>query len=433
MNTLHRNARRCTRLILLLIVLLGALSVRLAAQQLSLTEAHRLLADNYPNLQTGELNDRLLELDLDLLDLERRPQLSLNGQATLQSETTNFGDAENLPISIDLPLYNVKTYGELNYTLYDGGRLTARKNVALAEGKLANQELAVEAFGLRERINQLFLRILLSRERLRLFETTLADIRARKATLGQAVALGAALESELLQLEVREVEILADRDDLNGTIRRLIANLSTLTGRALTEDVELTLPDLPELTAVPELNRPEFELFDLRRSAILANEELIEVSDKPRVSAFLQAGLGLPNPVNLFDNGIAPYAIGGVNFRWNFKDWGRKELQKQQLRLRVEQLEAQRETLAFNLESGNEAYLADVARLREQLARDREIVDLQARILTQLGAQLDNGVITADDYLAQSNAELRARQQLSLRQTELQQLQLNFLNERGAF
>ena len=435
MNSIHRTADR-TSLVVLLLILCCALPLgRLLSQdRLTLDEAYADLAENYPLLQTAGLNDRILQPELDILALERKPQLYLNGQATLQSETTNFGDdTESLPIAIDLPLYNVKAYGEATYTLYDGGRLEARKNITRAEGRLANQELEVERFALRGRVNQLFLGVLLNREREVVYATTLTDIRARKETLTQAVELGAALESELLQLEVREVQILADRDDVRGNIARLVANLGTLTGRNLEPDVELVLPDLPEPTAVPAIERPEYRLFDLQRDAILANEQLIEVSDKPVVGAFLQAGLGLPNPVNLFDNGVGPYALGGVNFSWKLKDGGKKDLQKQQLRVRVEQLEAQRETLTFNLESGEEAYLADVERLRGQIARDGEIVELQSRILVQLGAQLDNGVITANDYLEQSNAELRARQQLRLRQTELRQIQLNFLNDRGAF
>jgi Flp pilus assembly secretin CpaC len=69
--------------------------------------------------------------------------------------------------------------------------------------------------------------------------------------------------------------------------------------------------------------------------------------------------------------------------------------------------------------------------LQEQIKIDQQIADLQADILNQLAAQLDNGVITSTDYLTQTNAELLARQQLELHQLQLLQTQLNFLNERG--
>jgi outer membrane protein TolC len=421
------------RIMMLAILFLSPLSVKLAAQPLLLTEAYDLLEANYPTLQNAGLNDRILATELDILDLERKPSLYLKGSATLQSETTGFPSTEMLPISIDLPLYKFRTYGEVNHTLYDGGRLEARKKLKTAEGQLPNQQLELERFSLRKRINQLFLGVLLGRERVTIFETTLADITARKEAIAAAVELGAVLESELLQLRVREVEIKAQRDDVSGNILRLLANLGTLTGREISPDTELILPSLPSLDAIPDLNRPEFKLLDLQRDVLIANNDLIDASNKPVVVAFAQAGLGLPNPLNLFDSGIAPYAIGGVNFQWKFKDWGKSDKQRKLLEIKALQLTNNRETLSFNLNAGNDAYLADVARVQQQILRDEEIAGLQAEILVQMAAQLDNGVITASNYIIQANAELRARRQLNVHRAELSQLQLNFLNERGAF
>jgi outer membrane protein TolC len=432
MRSLQETARDQSLIVLLFILLISLLSGKLAAQSLSLVEAYELLEANYPVLENAALNDELLQLELDLLALEKKPQLFLKGSATLQSETTSFGsDAEALPVNIDIPLYSVRGYGEVNYNLHDGGRLDAREKVIAAEGKIANQQLEVDRFGLRTSINQLFLSVLLLRDRVALFEPTLSDLRARKSALEEAVALGAALESELLQLRVREVEILAELDNLQGQIERSVAHLSTLTGRTFSPNVELLLPELPTPKEVPELSRPEFELFALQRQAVLANADFIEADTKPVISAFVQAGIGAPNPLNLFDNNIAPYAIGGVNFQWKFKDWGRSDLRKQRLEVQTSKLQRQEATLRFNLDAGVAAYLADVDRLQGQVIRDQEIAGLQATVLEQMAAQLDNGVITANDYLAQANAELRARQQLKIHQTELLQLQLTFLNDRG--
>ncbi len=391
-----------------------------------------MLEANYPTLRNADLNDQILRTELDILSLERKPTLNLVGSATLQSETIGFDGGENFPIDINIPLYNARAYGEVNYTLYDGGRLEARKALKSAEGKLGNQQLEVEKFGLRRRINQLFLGILLSRERIALFETTLSDIAERKSTVTAAVELGAALESEVLQLSVREVEIEAQRDDVKGTIARLVANLSTLTGQELSVDVDLELPALPAFRTITTIDRPESGLFQLQRASVMANETLIEANTKPVISAFGQVGVGVPNPLNVFDSGISPYAIGGVNFRWTFKDWGKSVKQRELLQLRMAQLDNQQETFLFNLNAGNEAYLADIDRLDRQIEQDRKIAGLQAEILIQLSAQLDNGVITATDYLTQVNAELRARQALQIDETRLVELQLNFLNERGS-
>ena len=403
----------------------------LSSQTLSLNDAHQMLEANYPNLRNTGLNDQILQVELDILSLERKPTLNLVGSATLQSETIGFDGGENSPINVDIPLYNARAYGEVNYMISDGGRLDARKTIKAAEGKLSNQQLEVEKFSLRRRVNQLFLGILLNRERINLFETTLADITARKSTVAAAVELGAALETQILQLSVREVEIEAQRDDVEGVIARLVANLATLTGQKLSVDVDLNLPNLPALQTITAIDRPELELFQLQRASIMANETMIEANTKPVISAFGQVGVGVPNPLNVFDRGVSPYAYGGVNFRWKFKNWGKSEKQRELLQLRTAQLDNQRETFLFNLNEGNEAYLADTERLNRQIEQGRKIAGLQAEILTQLAAQLDNGVITATEYLTQANAELRARQALQIDETRLIELQLNFLNERG--
>jgi outer membrane protein TolC len=414
----------------MLTILLYASS--LGSQTLSLTDAYQMLEANYPTLRNAALNDQILRAELDILSLERKPTLNLVGSASLQSETIGFDGGENAPINIDIPLYNARAYGEVNYIISDGGRLDARKAIKAAEGKLGNQQLEVEKFSRRRRINQLFLGILLNRERVNLFETTLADIAERKSTVAAAVELGAALESQILQLSVREVEIEAQRDDVEGAIARLVANLATLTGQELSVDVDLDLPTLPGPKTITTIVRPELERFQLQRASIMANETMIEADTKPVISAFGQIGLGVPNPLNVFDSGISPYAIGGVNFRWKFKDWGKSEKQRELLQLRTAQLDNQQETFLFNLNAGNEAYLADIERLNRQIEQGRKIAGLQAEILTQLAAQLDNGVITATNYLTQANAELRARQALQIDETRLIELQLNFLNERGS-
>ncbi|HFB99779.1 MAG TPA: hypothetical protein ENJ53_03135 [Phaeodactylibacter sp.] len=58
---------------------------------------------------------------------------------------------------------------------------------------------------------------------------------------------------------------------------------------------------------------------------------------------------------------------------------------------------------------------------------------MQTKILEQLAAQLDEGVITSTDYIIQLNAELASRQNLLIHQTELAKVQLDFWNERGGF
>ena len=78
--------------------------------------------------------------------------------------------------------------------------------------------------------------------------------------------------------------------------------------------MELIYPSMSEPTVIPEIDRPEQELFQLQRNLILAQSDLITAARKPKLSAFAQAGIGYPNPLNLLDNNPAPYGLIGAAF-----------------------------------------------------------------------------------------------------------------------
>ena len=95
-------------------------------------------------------------------------------------------------------------------------------------------------------------------------------------------------------------------------------------------------------------------------------------------------------------------------------------------------IDNQLETFEHNLNLTDGKFREDILKLEKQLIRDEEIAQLQNKILKQLSVQLENGVITVNDYLIQSNAELRARQQLQLHKTQLTQIKIDYLTQRGA-
>lgn len=414
-----------------LFLLLITGSSALVAQELELFTAYRLFEEQYPNLKNGPLYREMLGKELEILLLERRPTLEWKATASLQSETVGFSGGESLPLDIDLPLYSARAYGEINYLIKDGGYQAAQTKIKKANAKVSEQEVVVEQYALRERINELFLGINLNRERLLLYAATLEDLATRQEVLAAGVEYGAVLESELLQLRVSRVEISAERDNLIAVNRQLFAQLSALVGQSISPSTVLVFPPLPDPRMLPELDRPELRLLDYRKEALLAQSDLVEVARKPQLSAYAQLGVGFPNPLNLFDNSVAPFAIGGLNFRMPITDWNKSKREKELLRLHAQQLDHQRQTLAFNYEAGNEAYLEELNRLEEQLSSGQEVLRLQERIQQQMAAQLDNGVITAADYLVQANATLRARQQLEVFRTEKRKKQIEFLNRRG--
>ncbi len=401
--------------------------------QLSLEEAYQILEARYPALQNGVLLNEIYQKELEQLDKSRLPSVALKADGRLQSESTSLGAeaGSQLPFQIELPLYSAKSYLELNYHVLDGGQTAARRKLTDAQLQIDQQQQEVDRYSLRNRIDLLFINVMLLREQTELFAISFLDLEARRAQLAAALEAGTVLESDLTQIDIKLLELRSQQENLDFRLKGLLGTLEALLDIELDKDAELTFPLMGVPTQLPDINRPERQLFSLQKEAVWANSDLIQSARKPRLSAFAQGGVGYPNPLNLFDTNISPYGLVGFQFSWRLTDWGKSKLQKEVLGLQVRKINHAEETFLFNLDSREANYLAEVERLQNLLIRDQEIVALQSQVLAQMVAQLDEGVITSPDYIQQVNAELRSRQNLAIHQAELVKAQLEFRTERG--
>jgi hypothetical protein len=404
-------------------------------EELSLEEAYQLLENRYPALKNATILKEIHAKNLESIEKDKLPNLYLKADSRIQTESAHLDlpPEPAFPINIDVPLYSAKTYIEAQYTLIDGGKRDIQKNLSKINLQADLQTVEVNKYALRDHLNQLFLGIIIQRELYKLFEISLLDLNLRKERIEAGISEGVVLESELSQLEVQELELLAQKENIKFVEAGLVTSLSDILDIELSEKVDLNLPTLGSLDNIPEIKRPEQELFRLKQEAILAQSDLIDLSEKPYLSAFAQAGMGYPNPLNFLEDKFAPYAMLGLHFQWKLTDWEKNKIEKEKLSLQVMRLQNEKETFDFNLDVKEANYKTEVSRLRNQLNYDSKIAALQKEILTTLSVQLDEGIITSSDYVVQFNKELRARQKILIHQTELIKTQINFWNERGGF
>ena len=402
---------------------------------IDLLDAYLMLENRYPSLRNESILNEIYENEIEQIDRSLKPGIFLKADGRIQTESVKLDveDGAMVPFEINQPIYSLRTYVEANYLIEDGGISEVRKKLKEVELGVNKQSIEVERFALRERVNQHFVNIFLLREQNKVFQYSLADLASRKEIISAGVEFGTVLETELAKITVRELEILAQQDNIKQRINGLINSLSNLLDVNLDPDIEMIFPELSSPTILPVIDRPETKMFELQKEAILAQADLIDANLKPQLSAFAQAGVGYPNPLNLLDNNVAPYGLVGASFIWRLTDWKKNETDRQMLSLKAKQVELAKERFDFNLKTKEASYLAEIERLQEQLNYEERIADLQGDILEQLGAQLDEGVITTTDYITQLNAELRTRQKVMILKSELLKVQLEFWNERGAF
>jgi outer membrane protein TolC len=418
--------------IITLLFLLGFWGSNIFGQNtVTLQDCYRLAESNTAISQNLQLLESLTDLRLENIDASRLPSVQWNAKATLQNEV--FGLPFDFPgVEVNIPLYSVQTNLEANYLIYDGGLAEARKVVEKAKLATERQSVAVELNKLREQVDRFYFGALLLQEQSRLLEVTRSDLAAKAEQLVAAVRHGVALESDLKKVQVEQLRIRSRIEEVRSDRRAMLAVLGSLTNQNLDENVQLELPPQQSSNStIQQFNRPELALFNLQKQQILATGGLIDAANKPKVGAFVTAGVGYPDPLNFFDEKVSPYAIGGVQFSWKFWDWKQSDRKRQQLAVQSQLVENQKKSFEQNIENLDGKFQEEISKIKNQIAADEEIAKLQGEILSQLSSQLEHGVITTTDYLLQSNAELQARMTMETHRVQLAQVEAAWRTWRG--
>lgn len=413
-----KNMKYCT--FLLLLFAWPALS----QESLSLQWAYKLAEQAYPLTAQGGLLRSASAIRQEQIDKARLPQISWNAQASLQSEVVEFPFELPIPggAGLDLPLYRFQTTADVQYAVYDGGRINARQEEEAARLAVSEAQLHVELEQLKAQVNQYIFGILLQRERLNILQSSAEQLQSRIAQVEAGVEHGILLTGELHRLQAEELRLQSEREQVRGKTDALREGLSVLIGRPLPEGVAFELPEQEAALLAAELQRPELDLFEQQQQQLMAGLAGIEAAEKPTVGAFLQAGIGAPNPLNFFDNSLSPFAMGGVRFTWNFVDWGKASRSRQLLSLQEEMIGQQRAAFTTQIEQQQVQIRREMATLEGLIERGQEIIRLQETVLQQIDAQLREGTAVSADYITQSAAVRQA--QLSVERYRLQQQQL---------
>lgn len=402
-----------------------------APTTLDLVEAHRLAEKNYPTAGKVALAAEVSRLEQSRIDKGRLPNLSLNGQAQYQSANVNIGgDIPMSPIHIVVPLESYKGYVDLNYNIYSGGSIGAAKEVEISRAAVEGQQIEVSLDQLKSRINALFFAVLLTNEQKSIAALALQDLHANIGVLQAGYDHGAVLESDLLRLQVRELELRSDTGRMHGDMVGYYARLSSYIGMAVSGNTELVVAPVATAGSII-IQRPELQLYNARSRLLVAQGRLLNTSRIPKLSLYGQGGIGYPHPLNFTDISTNTYGLIGVRLNWALTDWGRTRQERKKLDLQRQQVELEAKAFEFDIRAQHEQFQQKVDALRAQITNDEEIVRMRQLIHEQGSAQLANGVIRASDFLTIMNDELNAQQQLELHRTQLLQTQVDFATLNG--
>lgn len=407
---------------LLLLSVLAVLFPAVRAQ--SLEECRQAAEHNYPIIRQYDLIARTTELTVRNIQKAWFPQISVTAQGSYQNKVTAWPEnLQGLFAQMGLQLQGLsrdqyKVGIDVRQTLFDGGTIGSRREIARGEGAVQAAQTEVDLYKIRQRVHEMYFGLLLLDEQLRLNADVNALLRSNEAQLAAMLKSGTAsagdfenVKAERLSAEQQQTELLSQRQ----TLQRL---LSLFCGIPVDSIRRPPVPNLPS----GENKRPELRLFDRRLQLTDAQEKALDAQLLPQLGFFAQGYYGNPG-LNLFEdmmkrrwswNGIA-----GLKLIWNLSALYTHRNEKSKLRVQHELIENARQQFLFNNQLDETQQSENVRRFRAIAQRDGEIIALRTAVRKAAESKLAHGIIDVNGLLREINKENAAKTQQAIHEIDM--------------
>jgi outer membrane protein TolC len=383
----------------------------------SLDSCYNWARENYPNLKQSESWKNITSLNQDNLKTNYYPKVSLNGQATYQSDVIEIDFPMPGATNPTVPNDQYKIYADLRQTIWDGGISEASSQLEDALLKSNLSELEVELYKLNEQVAQTFFAALVIKEQLNVLteqkkvlteKLKLVESGIKNGMLEKSGAL--VIKAEILNIEQREIELDAIK---NATYKML----SILTGKPNLQNTELKYNE-PQTNFGQIINRPEFQYFSSRTDALETSKNVLSKTRNPKFFGFGQAGYGKPG-LNILNPNFDTYFLVGAGVSWNAFDWKNTTRKKQVIAYQQEIIQLQKETFTQNIELLLVQQKEQILKIEKMLENDQKMVTLRTEITKAAASKLENEVITASDYIQEMQNETVAKLSYELHKVQL--------------
>ena len=361
-------------------------------------------------------------LDTEVISNVRRPQIHLDAQATYQSDVIELP----LPITtfegVNKDQYRATI--SVNQLLYNGGTTGASLNLKSAQTKTKQKQVEVNLYQLKQQINQLYFSILLTQETYLLLESKQTQLLAKLKEVQSGIKYGVILPTSDKVLEAELLKLSQQFDEAESNRIALIETLSSSIGQSLDHAILFQNP-IVNTVLETEINRPELDLFQLKREEIERSEALIAKQNAPKLLAFATGGYGNPG-LNMLDNSFQAFYTAGIKLNWSVFDWSSNKKQRQSVAINKDIIDSEVETFALKTNIALNQEIKEMDKIERFIASDLEIIKLRKEILKSADSQLKNGVITSSAYITELTNLYEAENTLLKHKIQLQLAKANY-------
>jgi len=435
-NNNPTNSKRMNRYIFLLLLALSFLNSS-AFGQLSIDQCQDKARKNYPQIKQYNLIEQTSAYNISNANKGYLPQLSFSAQATYQSDVTEIPASlgqmlsqltgQNITIA-SMSKDQYKMVAELSQTIWDGGMISSQKEQIKANTELEKQKLEVDLYTINERVNQIYFGILALNEQRVQIDLLQKELQTNYEKVKAYMQNGVANQADLDMIRVEQLKVKqknAELISLQKSYREMLAVMIADT-TALTAALEKPVFDT-NISSELEIKRPELKLFDAQTNLFASQEKIIRAGNLPKLGVFGQGGYGNPG-LNMFNPGFTPYYILGAKLTWNFSGLYSQGNHLQKIALNKQTVASQKETFLFNTNLKVVNAQNEIAKIKEQIKSDDEIIALRKNIKKAAEVKVENGTLTVTDLIREINAESTAIQEKALRQIQLSMAVYNLKN-----
>ena len=392
----------------------------------TLEECQQAAEKNYPLIQQYGLIEKTTELTVSNIQKGWFPQVSVSAQATYQSDVTAWpGEMKTMMtgMGIDMKGLTKDQYRvgiDVQQTIYDGGVIGSQKRIAREEGKVQAAQNEVNIYNVRKRVNEMYFSLLLIDEQIKLNSDLQTLLAGNERKLESMTKRGTAAESDLLNVKAERLNVVQKATELASQKQMLLRMLSTFCGM---EVREVRKPVLSVTVTQQQMgHRPELKALDAQIGLLNAQEKALDAMLMPKVGVFAQGFYGYPG-LNMFEDMMrhkwSLNGIIGARLTWNIGALYTRKNDKAKLQLQRDMTENNREVFLFNNNLEQIQQNENIARYRQLMANDEEIISLRSAVRKAAESKLAHGIIDVNDLVREINQEHAAYVQQSVHEIEM--------------
>ena len=405
----------------LLFIISAFLTLSATAQ--TLEQCQQAAERNYPLIAQHDLIARTTDLTVANIQKGWLPHLNATAQATYQSAVTAWPEEMQglmRQMGVDMKGLTKDQYRvglDLQQTVFDGGAISAQKQVAREQGAVQQAQLDVSLYQVRQRVNEMYFGLLLLDDQIRLNNDLQEQLTASENKLTSMVKHGTAAQCDLNNVTAERLNVVQQMTTLESQRHVLMAMLGTFCG------IEVNQVTKPAAVNVTDgNNRPELRLIDSQLRLADAQDQALKAALLPRLGVFAQGYYGYPG-YNLFKDMMGREwswnGMVGARLTWNIGALYTHHNDKAKVQLMRETAQNQREVFLFNNRLEQMQQNEAIDRYRQLMAQDEEIITLRQQVRKAAESKLSHGIIDVNDLIRDINSENAARVQQSIHEIEM--------------